>query len=259
MMTVQVEHGRRWRHGWSGSAPRCGRLLARNAGGCRRREGRRRDPIGLRPAQRQIDAQRAFQIQPGRQAVGRQRRLPEPAVRPRSGGSFEPTQSGDRARLGAVMQQDRCGDRACRSAASMKTSARPPGASTTAPLRARNGSAGCPSSAITRTSMIFDFYRDNIALKAVDQGEASARSWSRTVKSSVGSSVDGGDAMCVPRDRFPAAIAVAVGPSRQSSNSSTSSRSTAIVSLSATTSARAADGGGWPSPSSLTSHMKVPA
>ena len=62
-----------------------------------------------------------------------------------------------------------------------------------------------------------------------------------------------------PPGSAPGAIAVPSGRTRQSSIRSTSSRSTATASLSRTISARARDGGAWPSPSSLRSHRKVPA
>ena len=54
---------------------------------------------------------------------------------------------------------------------SMKASTRPPGASTSAPLRARNGSAGWLSMAITRTSCPSNFDCNDSALAAVDEAK----------------------------------------------------------------------------------------
>ena len=54
---------------------------------------------------------------------------------------------------------------------STKASTRPPGASTSAPLRARNGSAGWLSRAMTRTSMILYFYCNDSALAAIDEAK----------------------------------------------------------------------------------------
>jgi len=51
----------------------------------------------------------------------------------------------------------------------MKTSVRPPGASTSAPLRAGNGSAGWPSMGHDLNFVVFYFECDDIAVAAIDE------------------------------------------------------------------------------------------
>ena len=140
---------------------------------------------------------------------------------------------------------------------SMKASTRPPGASTSAPLRAWNGSAGWPSMAMTRTSSpsiltaITERWQPLMKrslTRSLVRAERSSEVWPLTVWTGA-----------VSLGSAPGAIAVPSGPSRQSSIRSTSSRSTATASLSRTTSARARDGRAWPSPSRPRSHRKVPA
>ena len=123
---------------------------------------------------------------------------------------------------------------------STKTSTRPPGASTSAPLRAWNGSAGWLSSAMTRTSLFsiliaitdrWHPFMKRILSRSLVRAETSCKAWRLIVYNRV-----------VSFGAMPGPIAVPSGRNRQSSIRNISSRSTGIGSVSWTVVARARDG-----------------
>ena len=105
MMAVEMEHGRDGGAVGEGQHHDAARLGAeRGGGGCG--EGCRSHPVALGVAERQIDAKGALEIEPGRQAIGGQRRSGRKRRGPdqRLRGCDQP---GERAGLLAVMQLNR--------------------------------------------------------------------------------------------------------------------------------------------------------
>ena len=147
--------------------------LARKAGAAEFAKLRGRHPFGLRSAERQINPQGVLEIEPVGQAIGWQRGAAAGKAASRSGGSLEATSRAiGRASLPSCsrMSDDEPGG----AVASMNASTRVPGASTSAPPRARNGSAGWPSRAMTPDIVTLYFQSNDIALAPIDEAKPQA-------------------------------------------------------------------------------------